>query len=131
MLFRSRLPNSVFAPYATVATNLLFFTKGEPTKEVWYYEHTLPEGQKSYSKTKPIRFEELKPIQEWWEDRKESEVSWKVSIEDLRKTDFNLDIKNPNRKEEVIEFTSEELIKKLQDSFTESQKLLEGIKKEL
>lgn len=126
-----RLPNSVFSPYATVATNLLFFTKGEPTKEVWYYEHTLPEGQKSYSKTKPIQFEELKPIQEWWDDRKESEVSWKVSIEDLRKTDFNLDIKNPNRTEEVIDYTSEELLKKLEESFIESQKLLKEIKREL
>ncbi|MDY5818827.1 MAG: class I SAM-dependent DNA methyltransferase, partial [Treponema sp.] len=48
-----RLPNSVFQPYASVATNLLFFTKGEPTKEIWYWEHKLPEGQKSYSKTKP------------------------------------------------------------------------------
>jgi type I restriction enzyme M protein len=126
-----RLPNSVFAPYATVATNLLFFTKGEPTKEVWYYEHTLPDGQKSYSKTKTIQFEEFKPIQEWWIDRKESEVAWKVSIDDLKKTDFNLDIKNPNRKAEVIEFTSAELIKKMEDSFIESQKLLEEIKKEL
>lgn len=126
-----RLPNSVFAPYATVATNLLFFTKGEPTKEVWYYEHTLPEGQKSYSKTKPIQFEELDPIKKWWSNRVESEVTWKVSIEDLKKTDFNLDIKNPNRKEEVMEFTSAELIKKLEESFAESQKLLEEIKKEL
>jgi len=126
-----RLPNSVFAPYASVSTNLLFFTKGEATKEVWYYEHTLPEGQKSYSKTKPIRFEELKPIQEWWRDRTESDVAWKVSINDLKKTEFNLDIKNPKRKEEIIEFTSTQLIQKLQDSFTESQRLLEEIKKEL
>jgi len=126
-----RLPNSVFAPYATVATNLLFFTKGEPTKEVWYYEHTLPEGQKSYSKTKTINFEEFKPIQEWWIDRKESDISWKVSIDELKKTNFNLDIKNPNQKEEILEFTTVELIKKLQESFTESQRLLEEIKKEL
>lgn len=126
-----RLPNSVFAPYATVATNLLFFTKGEPTKEVWYYEHTLPEGQKSYSKTKPIQFEEFEPIKKWWNNRVESEVTWKVSIEDLKKTDFNLDIKNPNRKEEVIEYTSAELIKNLEESFAESQILLDEIKKEL
>ncbi|HRN86693.1 MAG TPA: class I SAM-dependent DNA methyltransferase [Candidatus Dojkabacteria bacterium] len=126
-----RLPNSVFAPYATVATNLLFFTKGESTKEVWYYEHTLPEGQKSYSKTKTINFEEFKPIQEWWIDRKESEVSWKVTIDDLQETGFNLDIKNPNKKEDTIEFTSAELIKKLEDSFADSRKLLEEIKKEL
>lgn len=57
-----RLPNSVFQPYATVATNLLFFTKGEPTKEVWYYEHRLPETQKSYSKTRPIQVKEFEPI---------------------------------------------------------------------
>lgn len=126
-----RLPNSVFAPYATVATNLLFFTKGESTKEVWYYEHTLPKGQKSYSKTKTINFEEFKPIQEWWIDRKESDISWKVSIDELKKTNFNLDIKNPNKKEEIFEFTSVELIKKLQESFTESQRLIEEIKKEL
>lgn len=126
-----RLPNSVFAPYATVATNLLFFTKGDSTKDVWYYEHTLPQGQKSYSKTKPIQFEEFKPIQEWWGNRKESEVSWRVSIEDLKKTSFNLDIKNPNKKEDTIEFTSAELIKKLEDSFEDSRKLLEEIKKEL
>lgn len=126
-----RLPNSVFAPYATVATNLLFFTKGESTKEIWYYEHTLPEGQKSYSKTKPIKIEELKPIKDWWNNREESEVSWKVSLEDLKKRGYDLDIKNPNRKEEVLEYTSEELIKKLEDSFVESQKLLEEIKKEL
>jgi type I restriction enzyme M protein len=75
-----RLPNSVFQPYATVATNLLFFTKGAPTKEVWYYEHRLPEGQKSYSKTKAIRVEEFAPIKEWWNNRTESEVSWKVNI---------------------------------------------------
>ncbi len=50
-----RLPNSVFNPYAPkIATNLLFFTKGEPTKKIWYYEHKLPEGQKSYSKIKPL-----------------------------------------------------------------------------
>lgn len=126
-----RLPNSVFAPYATVATNLLFFTKGESTKEVWYYEHTLPKGQKSYSKTKPIHFEELSPIKNWWNNRKESEVAWKVSIDELKKNGFNLDIKNPNRKEEVSEYTSAELIKKLEDSFAESQKLLEEIKREL
>lgn len=50
-----RLPNSVFKPYASIGTNLLFFEKGEPTKEVWFYEHRIPDGQKAYSMTKPIR----------------------------------------------------------------------------
>lgn len=126
-----RLPNSVFAPYATVATNLLFFTKGEPTKAVWYYEHTLPENQKSYSKTKPIQIKEFKPIIDWWGHREEGEFSWKVSINVLKENNFELDIKNPNRKEEKVEHTSDELIGDLDRSFKESLELLEEIKKKL
>ena len=91
-----RLPNSVFKPYATVATNLLFFEKGIKTKNIWYYEHRLPEGQKSYSKTKSIRIEEFDPIKKWWEKRKESEVAWKVSIKTIKDRGWDLDIKNPN-----------------------------------
>ncbi|MDA3901840.1 MAG: class I SAM-dependent DNA methyltransferase, partial [Desulfuromusa sp.] len=61
-----RLPNGVFNPYTGIKTNLLFFTKGEPTKEVWYYEHPYPEGAKSYNKTKPMRIEEFAPEKSWW-----------------------------------------------------------------
>ena len=61
-----RLPNSVFKPYASIGTNLLFFEKGEPTKDIWFYEHRVPEGQKAYSMTKPIRVEHLKPCVDWW-----------------------------------------------------------------
>ena len=64
-----RLPNGVFTPYTGIKTNLLFFTKGEPTKEVWYYEHPYPEGYKSYTKTKPMRIEEFEPEKTWWENR--------------------------------------------------------------
>lgn len=92
-----RLPKTVFAPYTPTATNLLFFTKGEPTKHIWYYEHTLPKGVKSYSKTKPIKREEFEPIKEWWVNRTENEHAWQVSIEEIKKRDYNLDIKNPNK----------------------------------
>lgn len=91
-----RLPGSVFAPYTSIATNLLFFTKGEPTKEIWYYEHKLPDGVKAYNKTKPIRLEEFAPIKEWWNNREESEVSWKVGIDQIIDNNYNLDVKNPN-----------------------------------
>jgi len=94
-----RLPQSTFFP-ATVSTNLLFFEKGTPTKEIWYYEHRLPEGQKSYSKTKAIQFEEFAPMIEWWDKREENEVAWRVKVEDLKKG-FDLDVKNPNFIEEV------------------------------
>ena len=91
-----RLPNGVFNPYTGIKTNLLFFTKGEPTKEVWYYEHPYPEGYKSYSKTKPMRIEEFAPEKAWWENRVESEQAWKVSVEQIKANGYNLDIKNPN-----------------------------------
>jgi type I restriction enzyme M protein len=126
-----RLPNSVFSPYATVATNLLFFTKGEPTKEIWYYEHRLPEGQKSYSKTKPIQVKEFEPIKKWWNNRTESDISWKVSIADIKAKNWDIDIKNPTQKEEEYEYTTEELIQKLENSFDESKQILKSLKTEL
>ena len=126
-----RLPNSVFAPYASVATNLLFFQKGEPTKEIWYYEHRLPEGVKAYSKTKSINVKEFEPIKEWWDNRKESDHIWKVSVKDIEARGWDLDIKNPNKKEETIEHSSKELIAMLEASLAESQQILETIKAEL
>ncbi len=119
-----RLPNSVFQPYATVATNLLFFTKGAPTQEVWYYEHRLPEGQKAYSKTKPIQEKEFAPIKKWWNDRKESDICWKVSIEEIQKRNYDLDIKNPTKQEEEIIHSSAELMQMLESSFATSNELL-------
>lgn len=75
-----RLPNSVFQPYASVATNLLFFTKGEPTKTIWYYEHKLPKGYKAYSKTKPIQLTEFDDLKQWWNKRERNEQAWQVDI---------------------------------------------------
>jgi type I restriction enzyme M protein len=126
-----RLPNSVFQPYATVATNLLFFEKGKKTREVWYYEHRLPEGQKSYSKTKTIRLEEFQPIRDWWNNRTESEVCWKVHIETIKQRGYDLDIKNPNKTEEEHEFTSQEIIGLLEKSLTKSHNLLEQMRQEI
>ena len=95
-----RLPKGVFAPYTTIKTNLLFFTKGATvndgtehfhTDTIWFYEHPYPPGYKSYSKTKPIRLEEFKPEQEWWgteendfADRVENEFAWKVDFKTKR-----------------------------------------------
>ena len=124
-----RLPNSVFQPYATVATNLLFFTKGTPTKEVWYYEHKLPEGAKAYNKTKPIQAKEFDPIKTWWTDRKESDIAWKVPIQTIIDRNYDLDIKNPTKQEEVQEYNSLELMGLLHSSFDKSNSLLEQLKK--
>ncbi|MBF05296.1 DNA methyltransferase [bacterium] len=120
-----RLPQTTFFP-ATVSTNLLFFEKGSPTKEIWYYEHKLPEGQKSYSKTKPIQFNEFEPIVKWWSKRKESNLSWKVKVEDLK--NWDLDIKNPAEKQEEEILSFNELLSQLDDSFDTSKKHLNEIR---
>ena len=91
-----RLPNGVFSPYTGIKTNVLFFERGTPTKEVWYYQHPYPEGYKSYSKTKPMRIEEFEPEKAWWNNRVENEFAWKVTIDQIRERGFNLDIANPN-----------------------------------
>ncbi|MCY4170926.1 MAG: class I SAM-dependent DNA methyltransferase [Bacteroidetes bacterium] len=112
-----RLPNSVFSPYTSIGTNLLFFTKGEPTKDIWYWEHQIPEGQKSYSKTKPICLDDFNDCIEWWggterEGREETTRSWKVNIEEIHSCGYNLDFKNPYSQENDYA-DPEELIEKL------------------
>ena len=103
-----RLPNGVFNPYTGIKTNLLFFTKGQPTEQIWYYEHPYPEGVKSYNKTKPMRFEEFQTEIDWWgseadgfAERVETEQAWKVSIDEIKARNYNLDIKNPHVGEQV------------------------------
>ena len=91
-----RLPNGVFAPYTGIKTNVLFVTKGQPTTDVWYYEHPYPPGVKNYNKTKPMRIEEFDAEKAWWNNRVETEHAWKVSAADIKARNFNLDIKNPH-----------------------------------
>ncbi|MGB4498332.1 MAG: class I SAM-dependent DNA methyltransferase [Methylococcaceae bacterium] len=126
-----RLPNSVFQPYASVATNLLFFTKGTPTKEIWYWQHQLPEGVKAYNKTKPIQKSEFENLKSWWNNRVENEQAWKVSIDELEATNYNLDVKNPHTPEAEASYSSAELLTLLHDSFQNSDALLNQLKQEL
>jgi len=111
-----RLPNGVFAPYTGINTNLLFFTKGDPTKEIWYFEHPYPEGVKTYNKTKPIRIKEFELEKKWWKKRKENEFAWKVNIETIKERNYNLDIKNPNRNIKDIIYSTEALINDLKNN---------------
>jgi type I restriction enzyme M protein len=96
-----RLPSSVFKPYASIGTNLLFFEKGEPTQDVWFYEHQVPADQKAYSMTRPIKVEHLNGCVEWWggagrENRQGTEQAWKVDIDEIKARNYNLDVKNPH-----------------------------------
>jgi type I restriction enzyme M protein len=117
-----RLPQSTFFP-ATVSTNLLFFQKGTPTKEIWYWEHRLPEGQKSYSKTKAIQFDEFAPLIEWWDKREESAVAWKVKVEDLKRG-FDLDVRNPHRAEQEATLGINALLREMDKSLERSRQLV-------
>jgi len=102
-----RLPNGVFAPYTGIPTNILFFDRSGPTREVWYYEQPLPEGRKNYTKTAPIQFEEFAPLIAWWDQpgpgtkRKENDRAWKVPAAELLANGCNLDRKNPRAKEDI------------------------------
>ncbi|MFT4309098.1 MAG: N-6 DNA methylase [Candidatus Woesearchaeota archaeon] len=129
-----RLPNGVFNPYTSIRTNLLFFEKGKPTKEIWYFEHPLPDGYKTYNKTRPMRIEEFDLEKRWWKDRENDEFKqycWKVSIDEIKKRNYNLDINNPNNIDETEHMSSKEIIDILEKSMKENIELLEQIKKEL
>lgn len=91
-----RLPNGVFSPYTGIKTNILFFTKGEPTKEIWYFEHPYPDGQKSYNKGRPINIKEFDLQKAWWHNREENKHAWRVPVEEIARRNYNLDIKNPH-----------------------------------
>jgi type I restriction enzyme M protein len=103
-----RLPTGVFAPYTSIPTNLLFFDHSQPTTDIWFYEQLHREGVKNYTKTRPIQYEEFRPLLDWWDNRTENERAWKMRAADIIQTNgggdvvsVNLDIKNPNSGEEL------------------------------
>jgi type I restriction enzyme M protein len=128
-----RLPNGVFNPYTGIKTNLLFFTKGRPTDLVWYYEHPYPEGVKSYNKTKPMRFEEFQTEIDWWgsevdgfASRQETPQAWKVSADEIKTRNYNLDIKNPHVAEQA-NLDPDKLLKK----YAKQQAEISGLRDQL
>ncbi len=99
-----RLPKGVFSPYTSIATNILFFEKGGPTEEVWFFTHPYPDGYKSYSRSKPLTIAEFDREKGWWggaerTGRKTTEHAWKVSAGELAERNYNLDCKNPHEVE--------------------------------
>ena len=112
-----RLPRSVFEPYTSVATNILFFEKSGVTKHVWYYQMKVSDRVKSkakhpkYSKTKPIEYEDFAKLDKWFNKKTKNENAWKVDVKDLK--EFNLDSSNPNVTDETIILHPTELV----DSF--------------
>lgn len=104
-----RMPHSVFAPYTSITTNILFFDNTHPTTETWIYRMDMPEGYKNFSKTKPIQLDHFKPVIDWWTNREEIVVEdfpkakcySKKDIEDLH---YNLDLCGyPHIEDEILE----------------------------
>lgn len=110
-----KLKSGVFAPYTSITTNILFFDKTESTKEIWYYDVPLPEGYRSFSKTKPFKSIHLDCVREWWDNRdKEDLNAYKVTIDEIIAKEYNLDFKNPNKLVEEKEYTLDELLTTLE-----------------
>ena len=135
-----RMPASVFAPYTSITTNILFFDNSHPTKETWFYRLDMPEGYKHFSKTKPMKLEHFQPVMDWWNDRKEIEVDgWdkakKFTAQEIADNNYNLDLCGfPHEEEEIL--PADELIenykekraylnKKIDDILANIEKMLE------
>ena len=114
-----RMPGSVFAPYTSITTNILFFDNTTPTDDVWFYRMDMPEGYKHFSKTKPMKLEHFDKVRAWWNDRQEIVIDeWpkakKFSAKEIADNDFNLDLCGfPHEEEEILE--PMELIKSYQE----------------
>jgi type I restriction enzyme M protein len=115
-----RLPNGVFEPYTKITTNILFFERKGKTTDIWFYETSLPEGRKNYTKTNPMHFEEFTDCIDWWNNREENDQAWKVSIDEVLKYDdsrqllsANLDINNPNSLDALQHRPPEELVESI------------------
>ena len=102
-----RMPHSVFAPYTSIRTNILFFDNTEPTKETWFYRVDMPEGYKNFSKTRPMKLEHFNGALNWWENREEIEVDGfpkakRYTIDEIVERSYNIDLCGFPHEEEVI-----------------------------
>ena len=104
-----RMPHSVFAPYTSITTNILFFDKTHPTEETWFYRLDMPEGYKNFSKTKPMKLEHFQPALDWWDNRTEIEEDGfpkakKYTVEEIVANGYNIDLCGyPHEEEEILD----------------------------
>ena len=126
-----RLPKSVFAPYTSINTNLLFFEKGSPTTKTWFYRLDMPEGVKAFNKTNPMTIEHFAPVKEWWNNRQEIQQDGfdkakQYTFAELKARNFNFDLCGyPTLEEEILE--PKELINQYQAKRTELNANIDSI----
>jgi len=103
-----RMPHSVFAPYTSITTNILFFDRTKPTTETWFYRLDMPEGYKNFSKTKPMELKHFAPAMEWWDNREEITIDGfdkakKYTVEEIADKNYNIDLCGyPHEEEEIL-----------------------------
>lgn len=130
-----RMPHSVFAPYTSITTNILFFDNTHPTENIWFYRLDMPEGYKNFSKTKPMKLEHFNPVIEWWNHREEIEIDGnpkakKYTAEEIARNSYNLDLCGfPHEEEEILEPL--ELIAKYQKERAELNQKIDSVLAEI
>lgn len=113
------MPHSVFAPYTSITTNILFFDNTQPTTETWFYRLDMPDGYKNFSKTKPMKLEHFAPAMEWWDNRTEISADGfdkakKYTAQEIADKNYNIDLCGyPHEEEEILE--PKELIHQYQE----------------
>lgn len=123
-----RLPFGVFEPYTPIRSNILFFDASAPTESTWFYEVIIPDGRKKYSKTKPLRYEDMQDCIDWWHDRETNENAWCVSLGDIVENAYNLDFPNPSRPDAALPDEPEELMKMVNDNQIIINESIESLK---
>ena len=129
------MPHSVFAPYISIMTNILFFDNTDSTKETWFYRLDMPEGYKNFSKTKPMKLEHFNPVIEWWNNRVEInedgfDKAKKYTVEEIENRTFNIDLCGyPHEEEEIL--PPKELIQQYQEKRASLNADIDRILKEI
>lgn len=129
-----RLPNGVFSPYTLIPTNILFFEAGRPTTTTWFWDQPVPDARKNYTKTKPLRYEDLADLVAWWGDpstegrkaRTAHERAWTVDATEITSNGYSLDLRNPQRPDDLAHRPVAEL---LQELVITEEKILAGLRR--
>ncbi|MBM3303348.1 MAG: N-6 DNA methylase, partial [Deltaproteobacteria bacterium] len=123
-----RLPKGVFSPYTPIKTNILFFDTSGSTKGIWFYEVPPPKDRQLYTKTKPLKFEELADCVAWWDNREETERAWYAPIAKLKERDMDLDLVNPNRPMDLSHSDPAAVVRLIEQTATVVQDHLASVK---